>query len=128
MPLPSLQITIAVGPNATAEELHQLSRRLRDELRALDDIAVDYSRTPIAPPGSKGPGGVDAGTLIVTLSNSAVLVALAGALRSWVGRARGRKIVMRLGEDKDIIEIDGASPEDVTALLESWAAAHNQSR
>jgi hypothetical protein len=128
MTLPSLRIIIDAGPNVTAKELNQLSRRLHDELLVLDDVAVDYSRTPMAPPGSKGPGGVDAGTLIVTLSNSAVLVALAGALRSWAGRARGRKIVVRLGEDEDVIEVDGASREDVTALLESWAAAHDQSQ
>jgi Effector Associated Constant Component 1 len=128
MTLPSLQITIDAGPDATIEELHQLSRRLRDELLTLDDVAVDYAKTSVAPPRAKGPGGVDPGTLIVTLSNSAVLVALAGALRSWAGRARGRKIVMQLGKDKDIIEIEGATPEDVTALLKSWAAAHDQPR
>jgi hypothetical protein len=125
MALPSLRITIDAGQDATAEELVRLSRRLRDELLTVADITVDHAKAPIAPAGAKGPGVVDAGTLIVTLSNSAVLVALAGVLQSWAGRARGRKIVMRLGDNKDTIEIDGAAKEDVAALLESWAAAHN---
>lgn len=123
MTLPTLKIVIDAGPDAPAEELDQASRQLRDELLELDEVTVDHAAA-VSPSGSKGPGGVDVGTLVLTLSNSAVLVTLAGVLRSWVGRASGRKVTVRMGEDS--IEIDGASREDVTALLRSWAAKHEQ--
>lgn len=120
-----LQLIIDAGPDVMPEELDQLSRGLREELLDLDVITVDHA-TALAPAGSKAPSGIDVGTLVVTLSNSAVLVALAGILKSWVGRSSGRKVTMRFSDDADTIEISGAARQDVTAALQSWATRHEQ--
>lgn len=37
-----------------------------------------------------------------------------------------RKVTMRFGDDGDTIEISGASRQDVTAVLQSWATRHEQ--
>lgn len=108
-----------------AEELDELSRALREELLGLDVIAVDLTTAP-PPTGSKTASSIDIGTLIPTLSNSAVLVALTGVLKSWVGRVSGRKVTMRFSDDEDAIEINGAVRQDVASLLQSWAARHEQ--
>jgi Effector Associated Constant Component 1 len=123
--LPPLQLAVDPGPGAVAEDYERSSRNLRDELLGLDVDAVTYGAT-VPPSGAKAFAGVDTGTLVVTLSNSAVLVSLVGVLKSWAGRSRGRKVTMRFGEHEDEIEIDGASRQDLTEILQSWAARHDQ--
>jgi hypothetical protein len=123
--LPPLQLVIDPGPGAIAEDYERSSRALRDELLDADVDAVTYG-VAVMPPGAKAPAGIDVGTLVITLSNSAVLVALVSVLKSWVGRARGRKITMRFGDHEDAIEISGASRQELTELLQSWAVRHEQ--
>lgn len=121
--LPPLQLVIDPGPDAEAEDYERSSRALRDELLDLDVDTVAYGAA-VTPSGAKTAAGVDIGTLVVTLSNSAVLVSLVSVLKSWVGRARGRKVTMRFGQHEDSIEISGASRQDLTEVLQSWAARH----
>lgn len=123
--LPPLQLVIDPGPSAAAEDYEGSSRALRDELLDLDVDAVTYG-VAVPPSGAKTSAGVDMGTLVITLSNSAVLVSLVSVLKSWAGRTRGRKVTMRFGEHEDAIEISGASRQDLTELLQSWAARHEQ--
>lgn len=125
MALPRLQIAINPGPGVAVDELDRLSRGLRDELLDLDVIAVEHATAAPGPAGTKGLAGADMGTLVVTLSNSAVLVALAGVLKSWTDRAHGRKVTMRFGADEDSIEVSGNSPQDLAELLRSWAVRHD---
>lgn len=120
-------VTLDVGQETTADELNQLSHELREELLELDSVEVSHATAP-ALAGSKGPADVDPGTLVVTLFNSAFLVALAGVLKSWVNRAARRKVTVRLDSGKEEIEISGASAEDITALVQSWIARHEQQR
>jgi hypothetical protein len=123
--LPPLQIDIDTGAGASDEDLERSSRALRDEILDLDVDAVDYCAA-VTPPGAKTSAGLDPGSLVITLSNSAVLVSLSSVLKSWVSRARGRKITVRFGEHEDLLEIANASQQDVTELLRSWAARHEQ--
>lgn len=58
----------------------------------------------------------------MTLSDSAVLVALAGVLRSWVSRDRGRKVTIRIGEDS--LEVTRASEQEQARLIEAWLERH----
>jgi Effector Associated Constant Component 1 len=120
--LPSLRVEIGGDPGMSAEELAQLSVWLRDELLKLDLDAVEEAASGPPPRGAKGSAADAVGTLIVTLSNSAVLVALAGVLRSWVSRGKGRKVTLRLGAD--MIEVSEASAEDQARLIASWMDHH----
>jgi hypothetical protein len=94
---------------------------LLDELAELDAASVARALDRSVLPGAKG---MDAGTgaLIVTLSDSAVLVALTGVLRSWVGRDRGRKVRIQLGDD--LLEVTRASGEEQARLVEAFLGRH----
>jgi hypothetical protein len=120
--LPSLVIEIGADPGISAEELAQLSEWLRDDLLELDLDAVDRAAHGPPPKGARGLADGSVSTLIVTLSNSAVFVALAGVLRSWVSRGKDRKVTLRLG--KDMIEVSAASADDQAKLIASWLEHH----
>jgi Effector Associated Constant Component 1 len=115
-----LRVEISVlgaGPEATADSV----LALRDELLELDLDSVGQAVRGPVPPGAKGmPGG--AGPLIVTLSDSAVLVALAGMLKSWVSRDRNRKVTIRIGND--LLEVTRASGQEQARLIEAWLGRH----
>ena len=123
MTLPPLRMTINLNEFSSAEELDQLSHSLQDELDQLDSIAVRHDAAS-APPDSKGPAGVDVGTLVVTLSNSAVLIALAEVLKSWINRSKGRDITIQFGSEMDTIKITSASRQDIEVLLQSWSGKY----
>jgi hypothetical protein len=120
---PWLRIEISGDLDTDADELDQSLLRLRDELLELDVDAVDRIAGSTAPPGAKGSAEL-AGTLAVTLSNSAVLVALVRVLQSWIGRGKGRRVAMRLGDD--IIEVSETSAEQQAKLIESWVEHHGR--
>lgn len=120
----AISLQIQIDAEVESDELAQLRAWLREELLELDVDAVEGLADQAAPEGAKGVASESAGTLIVTLSNSAVLVALAGALRSWLGRGSGRKVTVRLGND--MIEVSGASPEDQQKLIASWLDQHTR--
>lgn len=125
MALPALLVTIDAGPDATAEELELWSRQLRAELLGLGSVVVDLA-TVASPPGSKALTGIDAGSLVVHLSDSAVLAALVGVLSEWVRRATSRKVTVRTSDDEESIEIDGAARQDVVAALQAWVSEHER--
>jgi hypothetical protein len=120
--LPQLRVELDAGPDADTEELEHLSVGLRDELLELDVDAVVRTPGRSAPAGAKGPVADTAGTLLVAISNSAVAVALVGLLRSWVGRAGGRKVTVSLGEDQ--LEVTRVSADDQAKLIAAWLDDH----
>lgn len=121
MPGTQVEVGIDAGPDVDAAELAQLSRWLRDELLDLDVDRVDYI-TGDVPSGAKSGTAVDLGTMIVTLSDSAVLAAAVAVLRTWVRRGSDRKVMIQLGKDK--LEIKGALGEREAGLIAKWLDQH----
>jgi Tfp pilus assembly protein FimV len=116
----ALCIAIELEPGADAEELDQQLRWLREDLLELDVQAVDRVSSQAAPEGAKAPAADLASTLVIALSNSAVLAALVGVLRTWLSRGSGRKVKLQIGADS--IEIEGLSTADQDKLIEQWIA------
>jgi hypothetical protein len=114
----TMHIDIDLGPGADTDERDQQVRWLRSELLELDVEAVERLGGTAVPEGARGPAADLAGTLVITLSNSAVLVAVVGVLRAWVSRGSGRKVKMQVGSDS--IEVGGLSAQDQDKLIESW--------
>jgi hypothetical protein len=123
LPGTQAEVSIEAGPEADDEELARLSRQLRDELLELDVERVDYRRGP-APDGAKSGAAVSLGTLVIALSDSAVLAAAVGVLRAWVRRGSGRKVTVRLGEDK--LEIKGTLDEREAGLIAKFLDQHGR--
>jgi len=117
MPVSQVEVDIDAGPDADDEETAELSRQLRRELLELNVERVDYAPS-VAPDGAKSGTAVSLGTMIVTLSDSAVLAALVGVLRAWVRRRSDRKVRIQLGENK--LEIGGALTDREAGLIKQW--------
>jgi hypothetical protein len=120
--LPELRIDIAAGPAADDHELALLTADLRDELLELDVYAISSAAGALPPVGAKGLDAGTAGTLLVNLTDSAVVVALIGLLRSWVTRSQGRRVRVKVG--KDVLDVTAVSAEDQTKIITSWLDAH----
>jgi membrane-associated two-gene conflict system component 1 (EACC1) len=118
----TIRVELDPGPDSDAEELDRLSLELREDLLALDVEAVERAEVQGLPTGAKGSGPGAAGTLIITLANSTVVVALIGILRSWLSRGSGRKVQVRFGGDT--ILVTDASAEEQAKLIEWWIDAH----
>lgn len=119
---PAVRVQIGLGAGRDAEELTDCVLGLREELLGLDVEAVDQAPPRQAPAKAKGLADGDVGALVITLSNSAVLVALVSVLKSWVGRDRGRKVTIRLGEDS--LEVGRASDRQQDRVIEAWLERH----
>jgi Effector Associated Constant Component 1 len=116
----ALSIAIELDSGADAEELDQQLRWLREELLELEVEAVNRVTGDTAPQGAKSPAADLTDTLIIAFSNSAVLAALVGVLRTWLSRGSGRKVKLQIGADR--IEIEGLSTADQEKLIEQWIA------
>jgi Effector Associated Constant Component 1 len=120
-PASSVIVGVDAGPDVDEEELSQLSRWLRDDILELDVERVDYA-TNVAPTGAKSGAAANLAELIISLSNSAVLTALVGVLRTWVSRDSKRKVSIQFGGDK--LEITGAPGDQDARLISRWLATH----
>lgn len=116
----TMRIAIEPESGVDGEELDQQLRWLREELLELDVDAVDRMSGGTAPDGAKAPAADLASTLVIALSNSAVLAALVGVLRTWLSRGSGRKVKLQIGADS--IEIEGQSTAEQDKLIEQWIA------
>jgi hypothetical protein len=120
----SLWVQITSGPDSDEAKLNQLSSKLRRELLNLDvDDVVRPKNTPL-PVGAKGGDATLADVLVVSISNSTVLVAMIQLLRGWIKRGNGRRVKIRVA--KDSLEIDAASAEEQAKLIESWLKWHEK--
>ncbi len=116
----TMSIAIELEPGVDAEELDQQLRWLREELLELEVESVNRVSGDTAPDGAKAPAADLASTLIIAFSNSAVLAALVGVVRTWLSRGLGRRVKLQIGADS--IEIEGLSAVDQEKLIEQWIA------
>jgi hypothetical protein len=119
-----LRIDIGAGNDGDAEELQMLAARLRRELLACDVGIVERAPGEPPPEGAKGPVAVSAGTLLITLSNSAVVAALVSVFQSWLKRNRGRSITIHLGKDR--FEARNVPAQELSVLIETWMKNRGQ--
>jgi hypothetical protein len=111
------------GPEHDAEELAELTQRLRDELLELDVDAVEPATGGPAPDGAKGLELLAVGGLIVRFAMKAtVLRAVADATVGWLGRQQARSVKLTL--DGDTLELTGVSSDEQQRLIELWVARH----
>lgn len=119
-----LQVQIASGNGSDERELNKLAQGLRGELLDLDVQSVERAPVAVVPDGVKSGGASLPDLLIISISNSTVLVAIVHLLQAWIGRGKDRKVTIKLG--KDSLEVDAASPEEQAKLIESWIDWHTK--
>jgi ATP-dependent Zn protease len=106
--------------NEHEEELDLQARRLREDLLLLHLDSVTLGRDVSEPDGSKG-DPVAIGTLVMTLGNSAVLVAVCQVVRAWVTRGRARHATLKYGKNRTL-DITGTTTEQQQQLIEAFIA------
>jgi hypothetical protein len=114
-------ISVDAGPGADDADTAELATRLREELVAHDFDPV--ARPAAAPPGAKGVGSDEVGSMLIVLAASGgVLTTLLGTLQAWLLRNSGSQVVVEL--DGDRLELTGATDEERRRALDVWLARH----
>jgi hypothetical protein len=111
------------GADSDAEELADLTRRLREQLLELDVDAVEPATGGEAPAGSKGVELLAIGGLVIQFAmKSEVLKSVVDATTAWLGRQQGRSVKLTL--DGDTLEVTGVSSDEQRRLVDLWVARH----
>ena len=118
-----LTVEVESPADADAEELAQLTNRLRAELLGLDVDAVYSASEGEAPDFSKGIDILAAGGLVVQfVLRQDVLQSIIDGVRSWLGRQHARGIKLTL--DGDSLELTRVSTAEQNRLVELWMMRH----
>jgi hypothetical protein len=118
-----LAAVVDAGADSDAEELAELTRRLRGQLLELDVDAVQPATGGEAPAGSKGVELLAIGGLVIQFAmKSEVLKSVVDATTAWLGRQQGRSVKLTL--DGDTLEVTGASSDEQRRLVDLWVARH----
>ena len=119
---PDTALRIDVEADGDAEELDTLVTELRADLLETDVDFVERMPTGPPPPNSKSATAESLGTLIVTFSNSAAIVALISILKTRLGHGRIRRVKITIGRES--MSIDNATRKQQAELIESWIKDH----
>ena len=118
-----LAAVVDAGPDSDAEELAELTRRLRGQLLELDVDTVEPATGGEAPAGSKGIELLAIGGLVIQFAmKSEVLKSVVDATTAWLGRQQGRSVKLTL--DGDTLEVTGVSSDEQRRLVDLWVARH----
>jgi hypothetical protein len=122
-PRGELAAVLDAGPDYDAEELHELTQRLRGELLELDVDAVALRGEGDAPEGAKGIELLAIGGLVVRFAlQTKVLRSVVDTTIAWLGRQQARSVKLTL--DGDTLEVSGVSSDEQSRLIEQWVARH----
>lgn len=104
-------------------ELDVLTRHLRRELLSLNLDSLTLDREAETPKGAKGEA-ITVGTLVMTLANSAVLVAACQVIRAWITRGQARRATIQFGNKSgQVLEIHGASKDQNQQIIDAFLMA-----
>jgi hypothetical protein len=118
----TLEIQLDVD-ESDAEELAELTAKLRRELLLLDVDSVNQSVAGEAPAGAKAVDLMVIGTLLVNLGRSAAtLASVVRTVQGWVGSSSSRTVKLQL--DGDSIELSGVKSSDQQRLIDLWIERH----
>jgi hypothetical protein len=117
-----LRVDFQDDPDTDAEELAEVTGRLRRELLDLDVISVEPASSGQLPEDAKGVGLRALGELVVQFADADVLQLLVSTIGSWLGRQRHRRIKLTL--DGDSLELTGVSSAEQQRLVDLWVNRH----
>jgi hypothetical protein len=118
-----LTAVLDAGADYDAEELADLTQRLRSELLDLDVDSVEAAAGGAAPEGAKGVELLSIGGLVVRfVLRTDVLKAVVSTTGAWLRRQPARSVKLTL--DGDTLEVTGLSSQAQSELIEVWVARH----
>jgi hypothetical protein len=119
----TLGLQLDGGPDTDAEELDELTRRLRSELLELDVRSVDPVRAGDAPPGARAADILAVGGLLVTLARSGdTLKMLIGVIQSFLHAQPTRSVELQIAGDT--LKMSGVSSTEQQQLIALFVQRH----
>jgi hypothetical protein len=112
-----LTINVEGGTEADADDLAQVTQRLRAELLELDVDEVEHARSADAPKGAKGAALTAIGSLVVTLA-PIVVPALVTTVQSWLRRNNHLSLTLERGGEK--IKLTGHPTQEQQQIIKAW--------
>lgn len=114
----TFRVGLVSDPGTDAEEIDELTRRLRRRIAELD-VADVSDLDAVAPAGAKSGGVAAIGVFLVTVVESAGGIrAVVRAAQGWLSHHSERTIELEV--DGDRIKISGASSAAQERLVDSW--------
>ena len=121
----SLTMRVEAGPGADAQELDDLTRRLREQLLEVDVRSVEPLRTGEAPPGTRGPEAIALGSLLVTLApSSELLKTVVGVVQGWLAGQHARSVELQIAGDS--LKVGGLSAAEQQRLIDMFVERHGR--
>lgn len=119
-----------LSEDADAEEVAELTRRLRRELLEVDIDEAEFARGADLPEGAKSPESIDWNSLMLVLGSGAV-TGLVSVVNSWVQRNRSTKIQAVMANGAQItfegdLRQGGEKFQQVVDIFELNAAAQQK--
>lgn len=115
-----LEMTLAAGPEADAKILDADARNLKRQLEGLGAESVSLVSAGAAPPGTRFPEIVAAGSVLVGLL-PALLPKLIDFLQTWLPNRENRTVKFKVSDGDKTVEFEYApslmSKDDALALL-----------
>jgi hypothetical protein len=118
-----LAMRVQPAPGGDAEELAELTGRLRAELLELDVASVEFAVDGQVPGRAKGVGSA-VGWLAVRLGNASGLRSVLAVLADWCSRS-GRTVEVSCGGD--VLKVTGVSSRQQDQIIDAWLASHSAS-
>ncbi|WP_214324393.1 caspase, EACC1-associated type [Nonomuraea sediminis] len=103
--------------SADAQELDEVTARLRDELLQLD-VLVTPSDAGHGPEGSRAVLSFTVGGLVIALAGTELLAAIVEAVTAWLTRNRSRAVKLEI--EGDVLELTGVDAGEQRRLTEVW--------
>src|SRR5262245_59397413 len=113
----SLTLRVEGGAGADAQELDDVTQRLRTQLLELDVRSVGPLQAGEPPPGTRSADLMMIGSLLVTLARSPELLkTVVGVVQSWLAGQTARAVELQIGGDT--LKVSGLSSAEQRRLID----------
>lgn len=118
-----LELQVVAPADADAQELDELTSKLRGRLLDLDVDSVERPTRGPPPAGSRALDVVAVGALLVTLGQATTgLSTVVRAVQGWLSGHEERRVELTVGSDT--LVLTGASSEQQERLIGAWLERH----
>jgi hypothetical protein len=125
VPMEPIRLTLEVqaGPDATPEEVDQLTRQLLEDLRQIEVESADFLTAGPAPDGTKTADPVTLGALALAVLPT-VLPKVVDFVQAWSQRGQSRSVKFKGKIAGQTIEFEGPADELKALLANLSTQAH----
>ena len=119
----SLTLLVEGETDTDAQELDELTRRLRQRLLELDVRSAEPTPGAEPPPGARAVDAMVLGSLLVTLTRSPdLLKSVVGVVQDWLAGSRARSVELQMAGDT--LKVSGLSSDEQRRLIDVFVQRH----